>query len=1111
MSHNRIRGPGVRILDQPLKSIAEFENFKHSIIFTLRQDDEFRPYLRSGIQFGAKSTNNPNRNFTDDESTNANAKKADEKCEIVAFMLETIAQYCPLIPHIDITNCASLEEVWQVIRLHSNIETSGALLNNVWNITRQPEETPQALWSRLKQHYDDSLIRKDTLKYKDEVLNANEVMSPTLHNVIILHWLQIIHPKLRDMVTQRFSKELRDSTYASIWPEISRSIDTFMKDLSDEDSSIRRYDPTTKYNAPTTSYNPPRYSDSNRSQWRGRGFTQRPRGAHPNRSQSTKRCDYCRITGRRTWYNHSIDECVFLKKEHPASSNAIEVEDDLDDHYAEFYEEYPEADIKPIHVINRVLTHPSPVLPLFHNNKLYQVTLDTGGTCNVLDDVTARDLRCDVRPTNQRARMADGRTSLEVLGETDVVFTRNNKSFTFSALVCSISEPTVLAGMPFLTENDIAIRPAKSEIILDGSESIFYDPKSIQQPISRRLSGYTIRSPSTAVILPGESASFELPGQYIKENTVSVEPRFDNNYQDHLPHPWPSPKVYAVTEGAIVIPNASLDPIQIKKNQHICKIQVQVPDEDVSVIVSKYNNEKQCNNTTSDSSVNDSGKTSPYSTPVKLNPDSVLSSEDTSQFKSLLHQYDEVFNPRISRYNQKSGRCFVEVNMGPNPPPQHKGRVPFYGRDSLVELQEKFDILISKGVFKRPQDIGVTVENLNTTFLVKKRDTDDKRLVTDFASIVDYCRPTPTLMPDVDTTLRQIATWKYLIKTDFTEAYFQIPLKKSSMRYCGVVTPMRGVYVYTAGCMGLPGTEVALEELTNLLFGHMVMKGQVAKLADDLFIGGATPKELLSNLEQVLGILLENDLRLSARKTSIAPKTVTILGWVWSNGYLKASPHKLSALTECDPPKTLKALKSYIGAYRFLSRVIKGYATVLLPLESMIPSKYSGKSMGNTKVDWSPEQLEAFHKAQSTLKSAKSIAQPQPDDVLQIVTDAAITPCAIGATLYLLRGNKTLLGGFFNAKLPHFQRRWLPCELEGVAIGMTLSHYAPYILQSRKRPVVLTDSKACVDAVEKLNRGEFSASSRLCTFLSSAADIELLLSTYREIITSSVTTLAEIL
>ena len=85
-------------------------------------------------------------------------------------MLETIHQFTPKIPHDDIVlDCNSLLEVWQVIRLHSNIQTTGALLNDIWNIKRLPDETPQALYSRIKQAYDDNLLRANTLVYKDKL------------------------------------------------------------------------------------------------------------------------------------------------------------------------------------------------------------------------------------------------------------------------------------------------------------------------------------------------------------------------------------------------------------------------------------------------------------------------------------------------------------------------------------------------------------------------------------------------------------------------------------------------------------------------------------------------------------------------------------------------------------------------------------------------------------------------------------------------------------------------------------------------------------------------------------------------------------------------------
>jgi hypothetical protein len=46
-------------------------------------------------------------------------------------------------------------------------------------------------------------------------------------------------------------------------------------------------------------------------------------------------------------------------------------------------------------------------------------------------------------------------------------------------------------------------------------------------------------------------------------------------------------------------------------------------------------------------------------------------------------------------------------------------------------------------------------------------------------------------MPDVDSILRSVTQWKYVIKSDLTSAFYQIPLAKESMKYCGVATPFK--------------------------------------------------------------------------------------------------------------------------------------------------------------------------------------------------------------------------------------------------------------------------------------------------------------------------------
>ena len=163
-------------------------------------------------------------------------------------------------------------------------------------------------------------------------------------------------------------------------------------------------------------------------------------------------------------------------------------------------------------------------------------------------------------------------------------------------------------------------------------------------------------------------------------------------------------------------------------------------------------------------------------------------------------------------------------------------------------------------------------------------------------------------MFDVNATLQSIGQWKYIIQTDFTQAFYQIPLAKNSIKYCGISTPFRATRVYARSAMGMPGSETALEELMSRVLGELIENGYVAKVADDLYCGGNTPRELLSNWRKVLKAIDTNKLTLSPRKTVIAPKSATILGWIWSEGTLKASPHRISTLSTCARPDKVKGL-----------------------------------------------------------------------------------------------------------------------------------------------------------------------------------------------------------
>ena len=178
----------------------------------------------------------------------------------------------------------------------------------------------------------------------------------------------------------------------------------------------------------------------------------------------------------------------------------------------------------------------------------------------------------------------------------------------------------------------------------------------------------------------------------------------------------------------------------------------------------------------------------------------------------------------------------------------------------------------------------------------------------------------------------------------------------------------------------------------------------------------------------------------------------------------------------------MHGLRSFIGAYKVLGRVLLHYSQVISDLDNATAGKQSLE-----RIVWTDELLQCFRNAQKSLSDRKTITLPCPSDQIWIITDGSVSKRAIGATLYISRDNKLHLAGFFSAKLRLHQVTWIPCEIEALAIASAVKHFSPYIIQSELNACLLTDSKPCVQAIDKLARGEFSASPRVTSFLSTVS------------------------
>ena len=170
--------------------------------------------------------------------------------------------------------------------------------------------------------------------------------------------------------------------------------------------------------------------------------------------------------------------------------------------------------------------------------------------------------------------------------------------------------------------------------------------------------------------------------------------------------------------------------------------------------------------------------------------------------------------------------------------------------------------------------------------------------------------------------------------------------------------------------------------------------------------------------------------------------------------------------------------RSFIGAYKVLSRVLPNCSNVIAPLECALTGLQS-----SDRLLWDENLTFRFKSAQDFLSNHKAIVLPRPSDTLWIVTDGSVTRRGLGATLYVSRTNQLHLAGFFSARLRKHQVIWLPCQVEALSIAASIKHFSPFIIPSPHPTTVLTDSKPSVQGIDKLCRGEFSASLGVTSFL----------------------------
>ncbi|XP_033119239.1 uncharacterized protein LOC117118681 [Anneissia japonica] len=240
---------------------------------------------------------------------------------------------------------------------------------------------------------------------------------------------------------------------------------------------------------------------------------------------------------------------------------------------------------------------------------------------------TATVLGASIKTSSQSAHQADGSSPLIVIGETSIVFTRDGKEFKFEGLVVEKLDVDVLAGTPFMELNDIAIRPARRQIILGDGTTYVYGSRPIHPSPPSVRRACVLRAPEgETTIWPGDFIELDLPPDFSQNDDVfALEPRDTSA----LLRSWPPYVVISSVAGRVRIPNFTNRPQVVKRHEHFCQVRpTYVPPAETSTPPPSY--------------IAKPISVSAHSDKVKLDPDNIVPQDIKSKFHSVLIEYDSV-------------------------------------------------------------------------------------------------------------------------------------------------------------------------------------------------------------------------------------------------------------------------------------------------------------------------------------------------------------------------------------------------------------------------------------------------------------------------------------